>query len=204
MPDTPLAQWSNEELWQLFPIELSSHKPEWREAYAAEESAIRRSVGEKDVLRIHHIGSTAVPGLIAKPTVDVLLEITDGADLVKLKTSMENLGYLYSPQPNNPAPHAMYLKGYTPQGYAGQCFHVHVRYAGDWDELYFRDYLRAHSDAARQYGNLKTALQKQFRQDRDGYTAAKTEFVRKITALGRAGRAGDTQKTNSKGGGNHV
>lgn len=202
MSGRPLTQWSNEELWQLFPVELCEHKAGWHKAYTDEASAIRRRVGEQDVLRIRHIGSTAVPGLIAKPTVDILLEIIDNADLVQLKAAMENLGYLYSPQPNNPAPHAMYLKGYTLLGYAGQCFHVHVRYAGDWDELYFRDYLCAHPDVAGQYGKLKTALQKKFHYDRDGYTAAKTEFVQRITALARA--EGDVQQIKRKGGGNHV
>ena len=48
----------------------------------------------------------------------------------------------------NSAPHIMFAKGYTPEGFAGQAFHVHVRYKGDWDEIYFRDYLLRHYDVA--------------------------------------------------------
>ena len=98
---------------------------------------------------------------------------------------METIGYIYSPQPTNPAPHMMFMKGYTPEGFKGQAFHVHVRYSGDWDELYFRDYLIAHPDVADKYGKLKVELQKKFEHDRDGYTFAKTGFIKKFTALAR-------------------
>ena len=80
----------------------------------------------------------------------------------------------------------MYLKGYTPQGFSGQCAHIHVRYYGDWDELYFRDYLCAHPDIAEEYGMLKLALKEEYTYDRDGYTEAKSEFVNRYTQLARA------------------
>jgi GrpB-like predicted nucleotidyltransferase (UPF0157 family) len=78
------------------------------------------------------------------------------------------------------------VKGYTPQGFKGQVFHVHVNYSSDWDELYFRDYLLKNPEIAARYGNLKLELQKKYEHDRDGYTNAKTDFIKRITGLARA------------------
>ena len=179
-----LNEMKNEELWQLFPIIVAKHDPVWKERYQQEEASLK-SVLEADILRIDHIGSTSVKGLIAKPTIDILIQIKNDADVIDLKDSIESLGYLYSEQPDNPPPHMMFMKGYTPKGFKGQAFHLHVRYAGDWNELYFRDYLRIHPDTAEAYGRLKTELQKKFEHDRDAYTDAKTEFIEEITKRAR-------------------
>ena len=77
----------------------------------------------------------------------------------------------------------MFMKGYTPNGFFGQAFHVHVRYPGDWDEIYFRDFLRTHPEAAAEYASLKHQLKKQFEFDRDGYTRAKSDFIRYYTKI---------------------
>jgi GrpB-like predicted nucleotidyltransferase (UPF0157 family) len=81
----------------------------------------------------------------------------------------------------------MFMKGYTAHGFEGQAFHIHVRYRGDWDELYFRDYLISHPEIADEYGKLKSALQKRYEHDRDGYTKAKTDFIKRITKVSRTG-----------------
>jgi len=181
-----LNEMSNEELWRIFPIILSEHIPKWKENYLTEKMMIVQAVGIQYIVRINHYGSTSVPNLIAKPTIDILLEIKDDADIEKLVSSMQSVGYIYSEQPNNPAPHMMFMKGYTPQGFKGQVFHVHVRYSGDWDELYFRDYLLVHPEIADEYGKLKMELQKKYEHDRYGYTHAKTDFIKRITKLARA------------------
>lgn len=80
--------------------------------------------------------------------------------------------------------------GYTPDGFAEKVFHLHLRYAGDNDELYFRDYLREHPKIAKEYEALKLSLWKQFEHDRDAYTDAKTEFIRKWTDLAKTDYAG--------------
>lgn len=71
--------------------------------------------------------------------------------------------------------------GYTPDGFAEKVFHVHLRYAGDNDELYFRDYLLEHADIALSYEELKLRLWREHEKNRDAYTDAKTEFVDKWT-----------------------
>ena len=76
-------------------------------------------------------------------------------------------------------------KGYTEDGFADKVFHLHVRYTGDNDELYFRDYLMGHPDAASEYEKLKLKLWKKFEHNRDAYTNAKSEFVYKCTEKAR-------------------
>lgn len=185
----PLNKMTNEELWELFPIILSEHNPIWLKRYLKEKTVLEQAVGIQNIIRINHVGSTVIPNLIAKPTIDILLEIKDDTDIERFISNVQLVGYTYSEQPNNPAPHMMFMKGYTPQGFKGQAFHVHVRYNGDWDELYFRDYLLTHPEIAEEYGQLKLGLMKKYEHDRDAYTDAKTDFIQTITKLARA----DTQ-----------
>ena len=76
-------------------------------------------------------------------------------------------------------------KGYTEQGFAKRVFHLHLRIKGDNDELYFRDYLRANEKIAKEYEDLKLSLWKKFEHNRDGYTNAKTDFIKKYTQIAR-------------------
>ena len=183
--NNPLQKMTNEELWVLFPIILSEHRAEWTKFYEQEKDTIISALGTKNISRINHIGSTSVPGLIAKPTIDILLEIPTDADIPSLTAALISAGYICNTQPNNPAPHLMFMKGYTPQGFRGQAVHLHVRFPGDWDELYFRDYLRSHPETAKSYGKLKQNLQLRYEHDRDAYTEAKTDFIQEATRLAR-------------------
>lgn len=181
-----LENMSNEELWQLFPIILSEHNPAWASKYKCEKILLTQTIGSKNIIRINHIGSTAIKGLLAKPTIDILIEINKKTNISELISDMEKAGYIFSSQPKNPAPHLMFMKGYTPEGFKGQAYHVHVRYPGDWDELYFRDYLLSHPNVAKEYGELKLQLKEQYEHNRDGYTQAKTDFITRITDLARS------------------
>ena len=87
----------------------------------------------------------------------------------------------------NTAPRRIDLnKGYTENGFAERVFHLHLRYAGDHDELYFLRYLNEHPDTAKAYEALKLSLWKRFEHDRDGYTAAKGDFIRRVTETAKA------------------
>lgn len=180
-----LQKMTNEELWELFPIVLEDYNPQWQNWYQKEQEMILDAVNREYAARIHHIGSTAVYGLRAKPTVDILLEIKKECDLNLLIQNLEEIGYIYARQPHKPAPHMMFQKGYTTLGFEKEVYHLHIRYQGDWDEIYFRDYLRIHSDAAAKYAELKERLRTEYEHDRDGYTLAKTAFVKEITAMAR-------------------
>ncbi|MDO5575970.1 MAG: GrpB family protein [Fibrobacter sp.] len=176
---------SNEELWELFPIIISEYNPQWKENYLTEKKVIENAVGLNNIVRISHYGSTSVPNLAAKPTVDILLEIKNSTNTDLLVNCMIKAGYIYSPQPKNAPPHMMFLKGYTSEGFKGQVYHVHVRYDGDHDELFFRDYLCTHPETAKEYVKLKLELKEKFEHNRDAYTDAKTDFIKKYTKLAK-------------------
>lgn len=157
----PLEELTLEELWQLFPIILSEYQPVWVERYHTESIKIQKAFPVGTIIRMNHIGSTAVPGLLAKPTIDILMEVAENTDSEEIIQIMQKLEYIYSPQPENPEPHMMFMKGYTPEGFKGQAYHVHIRYPDDWNEIYFRDYLKKHPLVAREYEKLKLKLQTQ-------------------------------------------
>ena len=181
-----LQEMSLEELWRLFPVRLREYDPQYPVWYEEERDRVTALVGGADVFRISHIGSTAVPGLLSKPTVDILLELRPGVQLAEAEEKLSAEWLLMSRSDKR----FSFNKGYTPQGFADRVFHLHVQPAGDPDELYFRDYLRAFPDTAEEYAALKRTLLRKYEFDRDGYTAAKSEFVRRVTALARGRFAG--------------
>lgn len=175
---------SLEELWRLFPIILREANPDYTVWYGEEEEALLRSLREYDVCRISHIGSTSVDGLIAKPIVDILLELPQQYDMVSITQILQQNDWILMHKDYS-AETLDLNKGYTPAGFAEKVFHLHVKPSGDWDELYFRDYLREHPETARQYGTLKQSLLQQFEYNRDAYTDAKSEFVLETTKKAR-------------------
>lgn len=172
-----LSEMSLEELWQLFPIILTEHKPYWKEWYMEETAVLKNYLPAEQVVSISHIGSTAIEGIWAKPIIDILVEITKEADLQSFKNCLSRAGYLCMSENEQ---RLSFNKGYTENGFAERVFHLHLRREGDHDELYFRDYLNVHPETAREYEKLKLDLWKQYEHDRDGYTYAKTEFVKNI------------------------
>jgi GrpB-like predicted nucleotidyltransferase (UPF0157 family) len=180
-----LNDMSIKELGNLFPIIISDPNPDWITLFQEEKRIIIDSLGVKNFIRIEHIGSTAIPNLKAKPTIDILIEVPNEFKKHEFIKKLLEIGYLFTPKPENPAPHMMFMKGYTDDGFNGQAFHIHVRYAGDWDEIYFRDFLLTHPDIAKEYGKLKTKLSNQHRNDREEYTNGKTEFIKRFTQIAR-------------------
>ena len=176
-----LTDMTLEELWQLFPIILTEHRECWDEQFRAERDILRPLLPE-DTL-ISHIGSTAVAGIRAKPIIDILVELPRNTAPGSVKDILCSSGYLCM---SETAQRISFNKGYTEQGFAERVFHIHVRCRGDNDELYFVKYLKEHPDTAREYETLKLSLWKQYAHDRDGYTEAKGDFVRAVTALARS------------------
>jgi GrpB-like predicted nucleotidyltransferase (UPF0157 family) len=172
------------ELWELFPIVLKEHNPDYADWYEVERGNLLRILAAQVVYRINHIGSTAVPELIAKPTVDILLEMDGDYDTAAIGGILEERGWLVMAR-DSAAKTIDLNKGYTKTGFADKVFHLHIKPKGDHGELYFRDYLRGHDDVARDYEQLKRELKERYEHDRDGYTDAKTDFIKKYTALAR-------------------
>ena len=192
-----LSEMSLEELWQLFPIILKEHNPEYNNWYLEEKESLINIVGKNNIARINHIGSTSVKGLIAKPTVDILLEINNDCELEVLKDKISNNGWILMSYSNDTEPTMVFNKGYTKYGFAEKVFHLHFRYFNDWNELYFRDYLRLNKEVADEYGKLKLSLKDKYEHNRDGYTEAKTEFIMKYTRKARE-EFGDRYKSTKK------
>jgi len=182
-PGSDLHKMSAEELGLLFPIIISDHSEKWKVLFHTERDLILGSFSKKDIVRIDHVGSTAIPGLKAKPTIDILLQVSEDTDPSKIIDVFKELGYRYTKQPDNPPPHMMFLKGYSIKGFRGQAYHVHVRYKGNWNEIHFRDILLKDKKIAREYEELKIRLASKHRNNREDYTNGKSEFIEKVNKL---------------------
>lgn len=174
----PLSEMTLEELWELFPIILTGHNPNWKNIYLDEKKLLEQQLSGFHFLRISHIGSTAVENIAAKPIIDILVEIGAEDSFSKVAELIVKCGYIKMSEYKN---HMSFNKGYTQNGFAEKVYHLHLRFKGDNDELYFRDYLNDNPDAAAEYEQLKLSIWKKFEHDRDGYTEAKTDFVKNIT-----------------------
>jgi GrpB-like predicted nucleotidyltransferase (UPF0157 family) len=180
-----LNKMTTDELGQLFPIIIVDYNPDWPRLASIESRNILETVGKDVITRIEHIGSTAVPGLCAKPTIDFLLEILDTTNCDFLINQLQKNNYHFIPKPENPPPHMMFAKGYSESGITGQTFHIHVRYPGDWDEIVFRDYLLKNQSVKEDYARLKRKLATEFKNDREKYTDSKTAFIKTTTLIAR-------------------
>lgn len=125
-----------QELWELFPIQLTEHKVCWKDWYLEEQMFLLSFLPK--TVRFYHIGSTAIQGIWAKPIVDILVEAP-----IKDHNAIKNLllqnQYVCMAQNET---RIDFNRGYTPDGFAERVFHLHLREFGDSDELYFRDYLK--------------------------------------------------------------
>jgi GrpB-like predicted nucleotidyltransferase (UPF0157 family) len=157
-------------------IEIFAYDPAWPERFAELGRELRGGLGDV-ALRIDHIGSTSVPGLAAKPIIDLQVSVAAFDPLEAFRTPLERLGYVY--RADNPERTKRYFR--EPPG--RRRTHVHVRRAGSFSEqwaLLFRDYLRAHREVADGYAARKRGLAIRFRDDRHGYTEAKVPVMWEI------------------------
>lgn len=186
-----ISELSIDEFKKTFPIVLKEYNENYKDWYESEKQNILNVVKAQDVARINHIGSTAVEGLIAKPTIDILLEIDGCCNVTKLIDDLKSIGYGNEICIRNDDPMRLLLgKGYSSDGYADKVYHLHVRYLGNWDELYFRDFLIENPDVATEYGKLKLNIIKDIEKGiieripngkPNGYSQAKLAFVKKYS-----------------------
>lgn len=175
------------------PVIIVDYDPAWPHAFAAEKARIAAALAGQQAL-VEHVGSTAVPGLSAKPIIDILVGLPnlDAAD--RCVPALVALGYEYFPQHETTMPERRYLDRIGEQ----LSYHLHmVATGGDfWQRhLAFRDYLRAHPDVSAQYDRLKRDLAERYRNDREGYTNAKTDFIRAIEARAQRDGSGGQGRT---------
>ena len=175
-----LKELTRRELYDLFPITLVPYKENYKVQFESERHALY-GLFHEDALFIEHIGSTAIPTILSKPIVDILLILDKKIDKKDIIEKLTNQGYLLMSEKEKPF-QLSFSKGYTIHGYSNHVYHLHVRYEG-LDEVYFRDALLRNPNLAKTYEALKVELLKKHPKDRDQYTMDKTFFVSLITEI---------------------
>lgn len=156
----------------------------WPQRFEAEREILHGAIGVYTVGTIEHVGSTAVPGLAAKPVIDIMVGVESLAESLPAIPALERLGYCHFPYRTEvmhwlckPSPRL-------------RTHHLHLVPFGSpfWIErVAFRDYLHEHADAREEYSRLKRRLAERYRFDREAYTAAKEPFIRRVLALALGG-----------------
>jgi GrpB-like predicted nucleotidyltransferase (UPF0157 family) len=162
------------------PVVIVDYDPTWPQQFEAERDAMVAALGDAmdGVLSVDHVGSTSIPRCPAKPIIDILIGVRELADGVRCITPMVTLGYECVGEFGIPG--RIYFRKGVPRSH-----HVHlVEHGSDvWGRtLGFRDALRARPELVEQYANLKRELAARFGSDREGYTEAKSPFVKGVLA----------------------
>lgn len=176
-------------------ISLVPYDAAWTARFEAECAALARALPQDHVVAIEHAGSTAIPGLEAKPIIDIFIAVRDvAAARASFVAPVTSLGYVYWAE--NPDPETMFfVKGMPPFG-EGRTHHVHVLQpdTARWERvMLFRDHLRTDPAEAHRYVALKRELAARHRADREAYTRAKDGYVARVVEAARAKRNGKSQ-----------
>lgn len=157
------------------PVELAPHDPHWALMAAAEGARISDAIGLSPV-RVEHIGSTAIPGIAAKPTIDLMPVVPDDVDPASCRASMEGLGYLWRGEYGIPG------RGYCVFERDGRrMFHVHIFADGNENvarHTAFRDYLRTYPHEAQAYETVKRAAAAAHSDNSLAYNEHKSSWIR--------------------------
>jgi GrpB-like predicted nucleotidyltransferase (UPF0157 family)/ribosomal protein S18 acetylase RimI-like enzyme len=159
------------------PIRLVSYDPSWPAKFAEERGALEGTIGSWATGGVHHVGSTAVPGLDAKPIIDILVGVDSLEASRVCFDPLAKLSYLYAPYRTDE------MHWFCKPHPSRRTHHLHLvptdssRFR---DELAFRDRLRANPETAGEYAALKRDLAERFADDREAYTDAKADFIRRV------------------------
>lgn len=172
MTQTPSSGWLDE------PVQIVPYDNTWPLRFAEESARIEQLIAEWITGGVHHVGSTSVPGLAAKPIIDIAVGVADLASSRPCIDLLAQLDYCYAPY------RAEVMHWFCKPSPSHRTHHLHLLPTGSQrlhDELAFRDYLRAHPTVASEYSLLKRDLAGRYRDDRDAYTDAKHDFVADTT-----------------------
>jgi GrpB-like predicted nucleotidyltransferase (UPF0157 family) len=159
-------------------VNVVPHNPGWRDAFEAEAKLVAAALGE-NVSAVHHVGSTAIPGIYAKPVIDLLVEVRDLSEVDLRSPSMASEGYEVMGEYGIPG--RRYFR--KDDGAGVRTHQVHVFEAGSAEvvrHLAFRDYMLAHPSDAQEYSELKRRLAEEHPQDMDGYMDGKDGFIKEM------------------------
>jgi GrpB-like predicted nucleotidyltransferase (UPF0157 family) len=161
-------------------VRLTAYRPSWKRAFEREAAKLRSALGTR-ILRIEHVGSTAVKGMDAKPIVDLMAAVPNLAEAVHLQDDLTAVGYRRFDEDDVPG-RLFFTKG---KGIM-RTHHLSLAEPAStyWQrQLLFRDHLRAHPEAVDSYNHLKRDLAQRYPTDRVSYTAGKHEFINTIIEL---------------------
>ena len=179
-----MAGWDNAPLGLANDVvELRAHDDRWTDLFLVEAAQLRSMLG-RAILAVEHIGSTAIPAMPAKPLLDMMAAVADDTPVRDLVSGLAVLGY-EDCGPAGVPERTLFAKG-PPER---RTHHLSLVPAGAdyWrDQILFRDYLRAHGEAAAAYAALKQDLLRRYRTARPDYTGGKTAFVGEVLARARA------------------
>jgi len=166
------------------PVYLIKYKANWPVKFESEKELIRITLGSWIVGGIEHVGSTSVPGLTAKPIIDIMVGIKELQEAKACIPILEKINYLYSPYK------ADRMLWFCKPSFAHREFHLTLIESThpEWKaRIAFRDYLREHSGVADEYVNLKEELAAKFQNDREAYTESKEAFIKRIVSRALSG-----------------
>ena len=173
-------------------VALVEYDPRWPVLFRDERRHLLECLPADLIDRVEHFGSTAVPGLIAKPVIDMLVGVADlGETKLQIAPILEAQGYDYFERPTHDDGEPPFYSWFIKRDHKGvRSHHIHMvdgssEHSHHWDRLLFRDYLIANRDIALEYANLKRRLANTHHSDRVAYTNGKADFILKVTALAK-------------------
>lgn len=158
-------------------VKLKSYNSKWKQAYEKEKKLLLNALGDL-IVDIQHVGSTSIPGVQAKPIIDIAVTVESFKKASGYIETLERIGYKYKTDDDKPN-RLFFTKG--PENKRTHYLHIGTA-RGNYirDMILFRDYLNRHKGAVKEYNNLKTALAEKFGKEREQYTEGKSGFVEKI------------------------
>jgi GrpB-like predicted nucleotidyltransferase (UPF0157 family) len=168
-----------------YPVIIVDYNPEWPKLFEQEKKLLEKLCA-KGITAIEHVGSTAVPGLAAKPIIDIMIGVESLEDgKLNCIGPLQAIGYHYVPELEGDIPERYFLFRGSSKGHS---HHIHITEptTAFWiDHILFRDYLRKYKEVANAYAQLKQKLAKQFRNQREKYGMAKTDFIEDVLEKAR-------------------
>ena len=165
-------------------VVIVDYDPRWPDLFTQEAERVKAVLGEEQVTAIEHFGSTAVPGLAAKPIIDLLIGVRSLDEARGAVPALSELGYAFW-YDNPDTDRLFFVKGLPPNGPRTHHLHIVEPDSPLWERLLFRDYLRTHPEEAQRYSGLKRELSARFPTDREGYTQGKTDYIEQVTQKAR-------------------
>lgn len=174
---TPPGEPEDLTAWVDESVQVVRYDSQWPARFEEERALLEAAIGQWAVGGIHHVGSTAVPGLAAKPVIDILVGVEDLASSRALIPELARSGYRYAPYRTDE------MHWFCKPDPSQRTHHLHLVPVDSQrfrDELAFRDRLRADPGTADEYARLKSRLATRFEHDREAYTDAKASFIRMV------------------------